>query len=497
MLVVAVVFSASSLMGCPTSRENGRDDDPPSDNRVAVPDVVGTIQAVAQSAITNAGLMVGAITEEYSDTVDAEYVISQTPAGGARVGSGSLVHLVVSRGIPPEDHVTVPDVVGMTQSGAEEEIISSGLTLGTVTEENSDSVDTGRVIRQQPAAGASVNPGDTVNLVVSRGVETDTEVPNVVDMPLSDAEVVLDAVGLTVGTVTEGYSDSVPLDHVISQEPLPGANVARGSAVQFVVSLGVAPEDTLNSVGAITLFYNPPNTGQSGFIGVGSIARFGFTYVDSGDFLSSFEPDTCHTDFIEFPTVIDTPLDPGEPGELSIGTNRAYLWKYMYTSPDESYMQIDYLQDPEYIGGGPGDLVNIFWPGGVDIKTFSHSTLVIHDPVFLQPQLPSATAPSIDFDQNLPLIWETHGDDTYMIFSIITVNASESSACMCMLRDDGSFTLPRYYLQAIKPDGEFMYVVMGNRQKAEHTTVELRDGTSGRLYIIWDSSVQGTGYCEE
>lgn len=82
MLVVAVVFSASSLMGCPTSRENGRDDDPPSDNRVAVPDVVGTIQAVAQSAITNAGLMVGAITEEYSDTVDAEYVISQTPAGG-------------------------------------------------------------------------------------------------------------------------------------------------------------------------------------------------------------------------------------------------------------------------------------------------------------------------------------------------------------------------------------------------------------------------------
>lgn len=65
-----------------------------------------------------------------------------------------------------------------------------------------------------------------------------------------------------------------------------------------------------------------------------------------------------------------------------------------------------------------------------------------------------------------------------MIFSIITVNASESSACMCMLRDDGSFTLPRYYLQAIKPDGEFMYVVMGNRQKAEHTTVELRDGTS-------------------
>ena len=69
---------------------------PPSN--VTVPNVVGQTQAAATTAINNAGLVVGAITQQTSLTVPAGSVISQNPAAGASVPSGSAVALVVSLG---------------------------------------------------------------------------------------------------------------------------------------------------------------------------------------------------------------------------------------------------------------------------------------------------------------------------------------------------------------------------------------------------------------
>ena len=68
---------------------------------VTVPSVVGLTQAAAQSAITTAGLTVGAITSSSSPTVAAGSVISQSPAGAASALAGSAVALVISTGTPP------------------------------------------------------------------------------------------------------------------------------------------------------------------------------------------------------------------------------------------------------------------------------------------------------------------------------------------------------------------------------------------------------------
>lgn len=65
---------------------------------VSVPDVVSMAQAVAESAITMAQLTIGTITTEYSATVPAGIIISQTPPAGTSVAPGSAVHLVVSLG---------------------------------------------------------------------------------------------------------------------------------------------------------------------------------------------------------------------------------------------------------------------------------------------------------------------------------------------------------------------------------------------------------------
>ncbi len=71
-----------------------------------LPDVVGQTQAEAENAITAALFEVGQITEVYSDTVAAGYVISQTPAGGQSILIGSAIDLVVSKGIDPTPDIS-------------------------------------------------------------------------------------------------------------------------------------------------------------------------------------------------------------------------------------------------------------------------------------------------------------------------------------------------------------------------------------------------------
>jgi beta-lactam-binding protein with PASTA domain len=201
---------------------------------VVVPDVVGQSAADANSDIAAAGLQTGTLTYEYSDTVDAQTVISQNPISGTWVSAGSSVDLVVSLGQPE-----VPYVTGISQAAATTTIEGvDNLNVGTVTLQYHDTVAAGLVISQNPAGGAIVPIGSSVDLVVSLGRP---EVPNVVGMEQAEAKTRIEAVGnLKVGAVSSQYSDTVTAGHVISQYPSGGTVVPVGSFVDLVVSLGQA-----------------------------------------------------------------------------------------------------------------------------------------------------------------------------------------------------------------------------------------------------------------
>jgi beta-lactam-binding protein with PASTA domain len=134
--------------------------------KVAVPNVVGLAQAAATTAITGAGLTVGTVAMQSSATVAAGLVISESPAAGTSVASGSAVSLVISNGLPL---VAVPNVVGLTQAAATGAITIVGLKVGLVTMQSSTTVAAGLVIGESPSAGTSVVSGSAVNLVVSSG----------------------------------------------------------------------------------------------------------------------------------------------------------------------------------------------------------------------------------------------------------------------------------------------------------------------------------------
>src|SRR6266446_9596210 len=180
---------------------------------VPVPNVVGQMQAAATSAIIGAGLTLGAVTLQSSSTVAAGSVISENPAAGTKVASGSAVSLIVSSG---PSQVAVANVVGQMQAAATSTIIGAGLTLGAVTQQSSTTVASGSVISENPAAGTKVASGSAVSLIVSSG-PSQVAVPNVVGQTQAAAASVITGAGLTLGAVTLQSSTTVASGSVISE----------------------------------------------------------------------------------------------------------------------------------------------------------------------------------------------------------------------------------------------------------------------------------------
>jgi len=67
--------------------------------------------------------------------------------------------------------VTVPDVTGLPQDNARAALAATKLVVGAVTAEHSETVDDGKVISQNPAAGTSVAENSAVDLTISLGSE--------------------------------------------------------------------------------------------------------------------------------------------------------------------------------------------------------------------------------------------------------------------------------------------------------------------------------------
>ena len=129
-----------------------------------VPGVVNTTRENAEVALKNAGLSVGSIKEEFSDTVAAGNVISQGVAKDTTVEEGVTVDLVISKG--PEK-LTMPNLLMNPKDRAIEKLHALGLSV-EVYEEYSDEVE-GRVFKTKPEADEKVEPGSMVQIYLSKG----------------------------------------------------------------------------------------------------------------------------------------------------------------------------------------------------------------------------------------------------------------------------------------------------------------------------------------
>lgn len=139
---------------------------------VDVPNVVGKTLEEAKATLTAAGFVVDE-DEEYSEEIEKNYIISQTPNGNTTAAKGSTVTIVVSKG--EEVKVAkVPDLKKKTVTSAESALSEVNLKLGNVSQEYSETVAEGKVIRQSIEAGTEVKEGTEVDITISKGKEPKT-----------------------------------------------------------------------------------------------------------------------------------------------------------------------------------------------------------------------------------------------------------------------------------------------------------------------------------
>ncbi len=148
-----------------------------------------------------------------------------------------LITQVVQPDQPATAAISVPDVKGMTKVEAKAELDKAGLVYAEGTPENNDTVPLDSVISQDPEAGASVEDGATVTVVLSLGV-AEAEVPNLAGKTQAEARDLLAGAGLEVGDITTADDPKIEKDRVISSDPEAGSSVPTGSVVSLVVSSG-------------------------------------------------------------------------------------------------------------------------------------------------------------------------------------------------------------------------------------------------------------------
>jgi beta-lactam-binding protein with PASTA domain len=191
--------------------------------------VTGETLDDAQSRLSDAGFSYR-VFQETSESVGAGKVTRTDPAAGSLVERGSEVKLYVSSG---KEQVTIPDVSGQEEYEAANALGARSLSVERVLQP-SDSVESGKVIGTNPAAGQSVAKGSKIQLIVSSGKDQ-VSVPNLYGRTQSEAMNDLQAVGLT-GTVRSVFAcDPSSSGKVIAQSPSAGSKVDKGSNVDMSV----------------------------------------------------------------------------------------------------------------------------------------------------------------------------------------------------------------------------------------------------------------------
>ncbi|MBM9461332.1 PASTA domain-containing protein [Nocardioides sp. zg-536] len=199
--------------------------------RYDLPELAGLTLEEAESALGEVKMLVGRVTEQYSETVPKGQVVSSKPSYGTEAALdlpvNTAVSLVVSKGRKP---IPVRDWTGRDADELAKNLTGRGLKVKT-EDEFSEDVAKGEVIRQQPRSG-NVYKGDTVTLVVSKGPPLVT-VPGVRLSSTEDAVEKLEALGLVV----KKRRASIYINGEVAwaTDPAGGTRVRKGSTIVLYI----------------------------------------------------------------------------------------------------------------------------------------------------------------------------------------------------------------------------------------------------------------------
>ena len=202
-------------------------------SKVVVPSIVGATEKEATNALSPLGLTLVITEKRFDEEISDGQIIESDPAGGGKVDAGGAVKAIISKG--PERYV-IPALVGLTPEAAVNLLAKYPVKVGELKEVYNDKTPKGFVISSSPATGEKVKRDATIDLLISKGVET-LDVASYVGKSADQALNELTDAGFSVDSVDQ-FSESVLAGAVISQIPSGGAPLAKGAKITLTISKG-------------------------------------------------------------------------------------------------------------------------------------------------------------------------------------------------------------------------------------------------------------------
>ena len=202
-------------------------------NTYVMPDLVGQDLLLAQDAIEQLG---GSAEAEYSYSEEFEegVVIGQSRRVGARVKQGVTVTLTVSQGT---QWYYLEDYTGQSEAEAVDALSALGVESVDAIYVQSEAP-VGTVVAVAPEPGRQAKDTPVMFTVSGRRIL----MPSLTGFTLENARALIEAEGMELGTVTEGYAADALPNTVIAQSVAAGTELLTGATVEITVN---QPQETL------------------------------------------------------------------------------------------------------------------------------------------------------------------------------------------------------------------------------------------------------------
>ena len=193
----------------------------------SMPNVVGVEQMLAQDTLENMNATVE-VEYGYSSDYEEGVVMAQSNRPGARVKYDTPVTLTVSLG---SSQYSMENVTGRKADEVVEQLTAEGVESIEVVYVQSDSLP-GTIVSFEPEPGAQEKSTPVVLRVSGQKIL----MPSLTGLTLEGASALIEAEGLKVGVVSEGYSADAKSGTVIAQGIAANTQVMAGATVDLTVN---------------------------------------------------------------------------------------------------------------------------------------------------------------------------------------------------------------------------------------------------------------------
>lgn len=210
-----------------------------SGKEVTLPNIVGMNVSEAKTKLESLNLVLVEAGTEKSDKPEGEILKSNIEAG-TKVKENSEVRVIISSGVTK---IKMPDLVEDDLETAKTILSSYDLKISSSTEDYSDSIPKGKIIRQTPSKDTEVDENTEITVVISKGPKViKKSVPSVVGLGEAEAKGKLSNSGFRVNVVTEKTEDQSKNGIVLSQSVEAGETITAGKTITITVGLYTAPQ---------------------------------------------------------------------------------------------------------------------------------------------------------------------------------------------------------------------------------------------------------------